>query len=114
MPISFVITYGVISSSSMAATRRPALDSAARCPPEAMTSGNWEASTLTADYGDGRSRMRAIFEGVGDGRDAFATVAELGHAILGEVGVKLVDPPSYSEAIRTCRRNVCAVYVTIG
>jgi hypothetical protein len=33
--------------------------------------------------------MRVIFEGVDDGKDALATVAGLGHAILGEVGVRL-------------------------
>ena len=45
----------------MAATRRPALDSAARCPLDAMASGNCprlsEASSLVGDYGGVSSCM---------------------------------------------------------
>ena len=101
----------------MAATRRPAPDSAARCPPDAMTSGNcncppWGGVYLTADYGDGRNGMRAIFEGVDDGRDAFATGAGLEHDILVKLGTSLEagDWPLRSLPLR----NICAVYVTIG
>ena len=79
----------------MAATRRPALDSAARCPPDAMTSGNcppWgSVYSYTSDYGDVRSGMRVILEGVEDGKDVLATAAGLGRAILGDVGFRLKD-----------------------
>jgi len=50
-----------------------------------------EASTVAvaADYGDVRSGMRVIFEGVDDGKDALATVAGLGHAILTKTGFRI-------------------------
>ena len=76
----------------MAATRRPVLDSAARCPPDAMTSGNsppWGGVySYTSDYGSVRRGMRVILESVEDDKDALATVAGRGRAILDEVGVR--------------------------